>query len=77
MNRYSQDKCRENSYGLALLDICKHTGLRILNSRFGKDKYIGLNTIVGSRGSSLVDYVISTQNLFQYIDVLRYKIQIY
>jgi hypothetical protein len=71
MNRYSQDKCRVNSYGLTLLDICKHTGLRILNSRFGKDKYIGRNTFVGSRGSSLVDYVISTQNLFQYIDVFE------
>jgi len=52
-----------------LLDLCKQTGLRILNGRVGDDKGIGRYTFVGSSGSSfIVDYVITTQNLFSFVD---------
>jgi hypothetical protein len=55
-----------NNNGTLLLDLCKQTGLRIFNGRVGNDKGIGKYTFIGSRGSSLVDYVICTQNMFQY-----------
>ena len=50
-----------------LLELCKQTGLRILNGRVGDDKGIGRYTYVGSSGSSLVNYVITTQNLFRFV----------
>ena len=62
--RFSQDVGRVNSNGHYLLDLCKQTGLRILNGRAGVDKCIGKNTFVGHQGSSLIDYVLCTQNLF-------------
>jgi len=49
--------------GVMLLDLCKQTGLRILNGRCDNDNYN--YTHVGSRGSSAVDYVIVTQNLME------------
>ena len=66
IRRCSKDQGRTNNYGIMLLDLCKQTGLRILNGRFDKDKE-GNFTHVGSRGSSVVDYVIATQNLFNNI----------
>lgn len=62
--RVSQDKGHLNSNGTYLLDFCKQTGLRILNGRIGKDAGIGKYTFVGSRGSSLVDYVLTNEELF-------------
>jgi len=44
-----------------------------LNGRVGKDKGIGRYTYVGSSGSSLVDYVIPTQNLFSFVDTFVVK----
>ena len=68
VRRFSQDKGHMNNNGTLLLDLCKQTGLRIFNGRFGNDKGIGKYTFIGSRGSSLVDYVMGTQNLFQFIE---------
>lgn len=67
MDRYSQDVGHVNNNGLLLLDLCKQTGLRILNGRVGEDKGVGKYTFVGNRGSSLVDYVLASQNLFDYV----------
>ena len=50
--------------GLLLSEFCKQTGLRIMNGMLGEDKGVGRYTFVGSRGSSVVDYVLSTQDLF-------------
>jgi len=44
-----------------------------LNGRVGEDKGIGRYTYVGSSGSSLVDYVITTQNLFSFVDTFVVK----
>ena len=41
--------------------------MRIINGRVGADKGIGKYTFVGSRGSSVVDYVLSSQDLFKCI----------
>ena len=50
-----------------LLDLYKQTGRRIINGWFDKD-IIGRYTQLGARGSSLVDYVITTQNLLNTVD---------
>ena len=63
LERFSQDKGHVNNNGLLLLDFCKQTGLRFMNGRVGADKGIGKYTFVGSRGSSVVDYVLSSQDL--------------
>ena len=67
MDRYSQDIGHVNNNGLLLLDLCKQTGVRIMNGRVGADRGVGKFTFVGSRGSSLVDYVLASQDLFQYV----------
>ena len=67
MDRYSQDIGHVNNNGLLLLDLCKQTGVRIMNGRVGADRGVGKFTFVGSRGSSLVDYVLTSQDLFQYV----------
>ena len=38
-----------------------------MNGRVGSDYEVGRYTFEGSKGSSLVDYVLSLQNLFNYI----------
>ena len=55
-----------NANGTQLLDFCKRSGLRIVNGRVGEDSALGRCTYVGSRGSSLIDYVIADQALFKY-----------
>ena len=55
-----------------LLDLYKQTGRRIINGWFDKD-IIGRYTHLGARGSSLVDYVITTQNLLNTVDSLCVK----
>ena len=67
IGRCSQDIGRTNNNGLMLLDLCKQTGMRILNGRFDKD-LMGRYTHVGARGSSLVDYVITTQKLLNHVE---------
>ena len=41
--------------------------MRILNGRLGDDRNIGKYTYVASTGSSVVDYVISTPNMFKFV----------
>ena len=38
-----------------------------MNGRVGRDMWIGKYTFVGSRGSSVVDYVLASQSLFDFI----------
>ena len=64
LQRFSEDIGHVNSNGLLLLDFCKQTGLRIMNGRKGDDYGVGKFTFVGSRGSSVVDYILSSQDLF-------------
>ena len=67
LHRVSQDNT-VNQYGNLLLDFCKESGLRITNGRLGKDKNIGKFTFVGALGSSVVDYVLASQGLFELIE---------
>ncbi|KAL4240483.1 hypothetical protein ACF0H5_001275 [Mactra antiquata] len=70
LTRSSLDKGHLNSNGRMLLDFCKQTGLRILNGRVDGDK-TGNYTFVGSNGSSVVDYVICTRNLFPHVETFN------
>ena len=54
----------EHSNGLA-------ANPRILNGRAGDDRGIGKFTFVGSRGSSVVDYILASQNLFDYVSKFK------
>ena len=56
-----------NSNGTILLDFCKQTGFRIMNGRVGNDYGIGRYTFVGHRGSSVVDYVLSRPEFFNFV----------
>lgn len=67
MTRYSKDEGHTNNNGLLLLDFCKQTGLRIMNGRVGKDIGLGKYTFVGSGGSSVVDYILASQDLFNFV----------
>ena len=53
-----------NENGHDLIDFCRHTGLRIANGRIGEDDEVGKCTYVGSKGSSLIGYVLVSENLF-------------
>ena len=39
-----------------------------MNGRVGSDRGVGKYTFVGSRGSSVVDYVLTSQELFNLIE---------
>ncbi|MES9880123.1 MAG: reverse transcriptase family protein, partial [Sedimenticola sp.] len=60
--RMSQDSVI-NSNGRLLIDLCRASGLRIVNGRVCNDT--GKCTYVGSRGSSMVDFVLVTVPLLQ------------
>ena len=59
--RKSQDRVY-NSQGKDLLDLCASAQLRILNGRFIGD-ILGNMTCVNKRGSSVVDYTITSESL--------------
>ena len=65
--RFSEDEGHSTNNGLLLLDFCKQIGIRIMNGRVGDDYGIGRYTFVETRGSSVVDYVLSSQDLFTYV----------
>ncbi|MCG8048238.1 MAG: reverse transcriptase family protein [Candidatus Thiodiazotropha endolucinida] len=67
MPRYSQDQGHVNNNGLLLLEFCKQTGVRIMNGRAGNDRGVGRYTFIGHRGCSLVDYVLASQELFNFV----------
>ena len=52
-----------NSNGRLLVDSCKETGLRIANGRVGQDANIGECTYMDRNGSSLIDYILMSQNM--------------
>ena len=62
--RSSKDS-KSNSNGNLLIDFCRQTGLRIANGRVGSDANTGECTYVGSSGTSLVDYVLVSEDLLK------------
>ena len=71
MNRKSRDNDgRINIFGYALLDICKTFGIHIVNGR-SPDDPDGEFTFGTSNGSSVVDYVIASTELFPRISMFK------
>ena len=54
-----------NSYGLKLIQLCIESGLRILNGRHA-DNMANDFTYCGANGCSVIDYVLSTPDIFPY-----------
>ena len=67
LDRFSEDMRPMNNNGRLLLDVCKISGLIIVNGRLGDDKGIGRATRVMGDHSTVVDYVIATPKLFDQI----------
>ena len=59
-----------NNHGQRLIDMCKSLGLYIMNGRCGLDRDVGMLTC---KNSSVVDYAISTPDLFN--DVIGFQIR--
>ena len=64
MSRSSSDSS-VNDNGTLSIDFCIQTGLRVANGRVGEDATEGKCTYVGSNGSSLIDYVIVSEDLLE------------
>ncbi len=64
LRKNSDNKC--NSHGYKLVDLCKCTGVHIVNGRLGEDKNHGKLTCMGNNlePASTVDYVIMSTTLF-------------
>jgi hypothetical protein len=67
--RMNPDKSR-NEYGFKLLKLCKSTGLRILNGRHGSG-FANDYAHCGATSLSVIDYLISTIDLFNYFPVIQ------
>ena len=65
-DRVSQDKC-VNKNGVRLIELCRHFDLNIVNGRFGSDKGHGDWTCATANGSSVVDDVIMSSSMMQYV----------
>ena len=65
--RISQDTVRPDSNGLLLLELCRQTGMRILNGRTGNNANVGKYTYICSNGRSVIDYMLASQNLIEFI----------
>ena len=51
-----------NAHGRKLLELCKSTNVRIVNGRLYGDRGIGSYTFCNTLGSSVIDYLITTEN---------------
>ena len=63
INRKSCDK-KKNNHGYKLVDMCKNNNIFILNGRYGNDNHTGKVTFCGI---SLIDYVISSLNAYDFL----------
>ncbi|KAK3084635.1 hypothetical protein FSP39_016616 [Pinctada imbricata] len=55
-----------NSYGFRLIQLCIESGVRILNGRHSP--YSGDFTYCGPNGCSVIDYVLTTQDMFHCVN---------
>ena len=72
LSRSSSDSS-VNDNGTLLIDFCIQTGLRVANGRVGEDATEGKCTYVGSNGSSLIDYVIVSEDLLEIFSELCFR----
>ena len=55
-----------NNFGKSLIDLCTETDIHIFNGRMGSDK-AGEFTNITENGCSVVDYIMGTSDIFEYI----------
>ena len=67
MRRFSADRTI-NNFGKTLLDLCSTLNIHIMNGRCGNDFEKGDFTYIGNNGTSLIDYLISSSVLFDYVN---------
>lgn len=60
VQRHSQDTKAPNSFGQRILQLCKSSGLRICNGRFGEDS--GKITFNNKNGCCVIDYLLLFEN---------------
>lgn len=58
--RQSEDNKAPNSFGQRILQLCRSSGLRICNGRFGQDS--NKITFNNKNGCSVIDYLLISQN---------------
>ncbi|VDI30527.1 Hypothetical predicted protein [Mytilus galloprovincialis] len=63
VQRHSEDTKAPNSFGQRILQLCKSSGLRICNGRFGEDS--GKITFNNKNGCSVIDYLLLSENMFK------------
>jgi hypothetical protein len=68
--RSSRDRGKLNGYGRSLIDICKASGLRIVNGRTNGDME-GELTYIGVNGSSVVDYFLCDKKSFESVIYMK------
>lgn len=61
LNRQSEDIKPRNNFGQRILQLCKNSGLRICNGRFGKESQ--KITFNNKNGCSVIDYMLISQNI--------------
>jgi hypothetical protein len=71
--RCSMDRYQTNEYGNKLINLCKATGLKIVNGRLGNDKNIGNYTCHAPLGSSVVDHMLTPLTMFK--DIHTFSVQ--
>ena len=71
LERSSRDPRRVDTHGRCLLELCKATGLLILDCRIGHGKGIGACTRINETSATLVDYVIASPGLFPSVNEFR------
>ena len=69
-NRNSEDMGKVDNRGKELLDMCKSTGMVILNGRKMGD-FFGKYTCFRYNGSSVVDYVLINDGLYDQIELFK------
>ena len=66
MKRFSADRIK-NNFCKSLLDLCSTMNIHFMNGRCGSDSEVGDYTYIGNRGTSLIDYVISSSRWFELV----------
>ena len=66
-NRFSKDNVI-SANGKQLIEMCRATDIKIVNGRFGNDYKTGNFTCHKQNGSSVIDYIIVSPILFEFIE---------
>ncbi|MES9883367.1 MAG: endonuclease/exonuclease/phosphatase family protein [Sedimenticola sp.] len=69
--RSNQDTRDTNAYGRRLINLCRNTGVRLVNGRYGSDAGIGNFTCITNLSASTIDYILCDDELTSYISDFR------